>query len=381
MIYQNIFRALPAKKGAELDAMDEGADVQDTQDKSWPTLVLVYEIYLHLIKHPAITESILKQFLTESYIQCLLDLFESNNVNERDYLKQVVHKLYAKVIKRRKVFRKMFNNHFISLVYERPTANGANEILDIYSSIISGFAVPLRSEHVDFFKHFLTPLLKVQTCSDFYEELLRCILIFLNKDKGLSKILLNTVLEFWPYGNTAKEIGFIITLYEAMDFITELDDIEDHVEPLFKRIAICLNSEHVQIIDRSMTFFEKDSLLNLVRTYPNMVYSVIVPPIERQIKEHWHEILKNNFKDLKTILMEVDENSYQKVCKKLVSVQEKKLTKRLELDTKWKILESRIKESKPDYQAPTLPFNSNTLVSEFNDLYLKVGKKDQLSQN
>jgi len=100
--------------------------------------------------------------LSEDFILNLLDLFESENAQERDYLKQITHKLYSKVVKRRRAFRKMFNNHFLTLIYERPTAHGANEILDIYASIISGFAVPLRPEHSGFFKNFLTPLLKLQ---------------------------------------------------------------------------------------------------------------------------------------------------------------------------------------------------------------------------
>ena len=141
------------------------------QDKSWPTLILVYEIFLHLVKHEAISESKLKIFLTEQYIHRLLYLFETNNTHERDYLKQIVHKLYAKVVRRRKVFRKMFNNHFITLVHESEIANGVSEILDIYSSIISGFTVPLKPEHIDFFRHFLTPMLKVSSCSTFFEEL------------------------------------------------------------------------------------------------------------------------------------------------------------------------------------------------------------------
>lgn len=382
MIAINIFRPLSAKKASDLDAMDEGAGDGEVQDKSWPTLILVYEIFLHVVKHPAISETILKHFLTESYIQDLLELFESENVNERDYLKQIVHKLYAKVIKRRKTFRKMFNNHFLYIIYERPSSNGANEILDIYSSIISGFAVPLRPEHIDFFKRFLTPLLKVQTCSNFYEELLRCILIFLSKDKRLAGSLLRTLLDFWPYGNTAKELGFIITLYESMDFITDLDNFDDYKEPFFKRIAMCLNSDHVQIIDRSMTFFERDSLLSLIKDNADESYYILVPPIERQLKEQWHEMLKHNFKDLKSILQELDSYTYDKVCKEYASAQKAKVDKRRSLDSKWKILEEKIKVNEPDYEPPALPFQSKSLVADFNDLYLSVGKKDQLtSQN
>lgn len=149
-------------KNIDLDATEGNVQNEEIIDKSWPTLEILYEILMTIINHPVMSESILKYFLTEGFIQNLLDLFESQNNQERDYLKQITHKLYSKVVKRRRLFRKMFNNHFITLVHEKPTANGPNEILDIYAAIISGFAVPLRPEHIEFFKNFLTPLLKMQ---------------------------------------------------------------------------------------------------------------------------------------------------------------------------------------------------------------------------
>lgn len=143
--------------------MTEGnAETEEVLDKSWPTLEILYEILINIVQHPVMSESVLKYFLTEGFIQSILDLFESQNAQERDYLKQITHKLYSKVVKRRRLFRRMFNNHFITLIYEKPTSNGPNEILDIYAAIISGFAIPLRPEHVEFFKNFLTPLLKLQ---------------------------------------------------------------------------------------------------------------------------------------------------------------------------------------------------------------------------
>jgi len=50
------------------------------------------------------------------------------------------------------------------LIHENYKFNGAAELLDILASIISGFAVPLREEHVIFFKTVIIPLHKVQTC-------------------------------------------------------------------------------------------------------------------------------------------------------------------------------------------------------------------------
>jgi serine/threonine-protein phosphatase 2A regulatory subunit B' len=94
-----------------------------------------------------------------------LELFDSEESVERDYLKNILHKLYAKLVPRRKMIRKSMNECFFALIHENHKFNGAAELLDILASIISGFAVPLRDEHVIFFNNIIIPLHKVQTCS------------------------------------------------------------------------------------------------------------------------------------------------------------------------------------------------------------------------
>jgi len=59
------------------------------------------------------------------------------------------------------MIRKAINECFFSLIHETHKLNGAAELLDILASIISGFAVPLRDEHVIFFKNVIIPLQKV----------------------------------------------------------------------------------------------------------------------------------------------------------------------------------------------------------------------------
>lgn len=44
------------------------------------------------------------------------------------------------------------NDCFQTLIHENFKFNGSAELLDILASIISGFAVPLRDEHIIFFK-------------------------------------------------------------------------------------------------------------------------------------------------------------------------------------------------------------------------------------
>lgn len=103
----------------------------------------------------------MKVFITHSFIQEFLDLFDAEEPREREYLKNILHRLYAKLVPRRKMIRKAINDCFHTLIHENYKFNGASELLDILASIISGFAVPLREEHVIFFKTVIIPLHKV----------------------------------------------------------------------------------------------------------------------------------------------------------------------------------------------------------------------------
>lgn len=103
----------------------------------------------------------LKIFITHQFIQEFLDLFDSEEPKEREYLKNILHRLYAKLVPRRKMIRKAMSDCFLTLIHETYKFNGVAELLDILASIISGFAVPLREEHVVSFKTVMIPLHKV----------------------------------------------------------------------------------------------------------------------------------------------------------------------------------------------------------------------------
>ena len=70
-----------------------------------------------------------------------------------------MHKLYAKLVPIIKVIRRVITECFHLLIHEIHKFNGVWELLDIMASIISGFAIPLREEHVIFFKNIIIPLI------------------------------------------------------------------------------------------------------------------------------------------------------------------------------------------------------------------------------
>lgn len=77
----------------------------------------------------------------------MVDLFDSEDPRERDYLKTILHRIYGKFMALRTPIRIQVMNLLLKVTYEHETHNGLTELLEILSSIVSGFNVPLKPEH------------------------------------------------------------------------------------------------------------------------------------------------------------------------------------------------------------------------------------------
>lgn len=109
------------------------------------------------------------------------------------------------------------------------------------NTIVSGFTVPLKNEHVDFFKTILIPLYKVQTFPVFCGELYKCSMIYLQKDNNLALCLLEGILKYWPHANVAKEHYFLPLLAEILEYC-KMDLLKPLIEKVFKKMVKCLES-------------------------------------------------------------------------------------------------------------------------------------------
>lgn len=97
MIEKNIFRPLPNLKKTNLGFSDAGVEQEDEIDPAWPHLQGIYEFFLNLVINEAVDVKALKLYVTPQFVQEFLELFDSEESVERDYLKNILHKLYAKV--------------------------------------------------------------------------------------------------------------------------------------------------------------------------------------------------------------------------------------------------------------------------------------------
>ena len=238
----NLFRVFPPK-------LHSGGAIDEDEpffDPSWYHLQVVYELLLRFVMSPVVDVKVARKYMDNSFISRLLDLFDSDDPRERDCLKTVLHRIYGKFMGNRPFIRKAVSNIFYRFVFETDHYNGIAELLEVFGSVISGFAKPLKEEHKLFLWKALIPLHKPKTVGVYLPQLTYCITQFIEKEPKLTGTVIRGLLKYWPVTNSQKEMMFLGELEEVLE-LTEMADFQKCVVPLFRRIAQCLNSSHFQV--------------------------------------------------------------------------------------------------------------------------------------
>jgi serine/threonine-protein phosphatase 2A regulatory subunit B' len=246
----NVFRPLPPALHESAAAIDPGAAPDDEEepylDPAWPHLQLVYELLLRYVVSPDTDTKVAKRYVDHAFVLRLLDLFDSEDPREREYLKTVLHRIYGKFMVHRPFIRKAINNVFYRFIFETERHNGIGELLEILGSIINGFALPMKEEHKLFLSRALIPLHKPKSVAIYHQQLSYCIVQFVEKDYKLADTVIRGLLKYWPVINCQKEVLFLGELEEVLE-ATQPAEFQRCMVPLFKQIGRCLNSSHFQV--------------------------------------------------------------------------------------------------------------------------------------
>ncbi|THG20048.1 hypothetical protein TEA_018589 [Camellia sinensis var. sinensis] len=247
MVSTNLFRTLTPQPRE--NKVSEGFDMDEEEpmmDPAWPHLQIVYEFLLRFVASPETDAKLAKRYIDHSFVLRLLDLFDSEDPREREYLKTVLHRIYGKFMVHRPFIRKGINNIFYRFIFETEKHNGIAELLEILGSIINGFALPLKEEHKLFLVRALIPLHKPKCIPMYHQQLSYCITQFVEKDCKLADTVIRGLLRYWPITNSSKEVMFLGELEEVLE-ATQPPEFQRCMVPLFRQIACCLSSSHFQV--------------------------------------------------------------------------------------------------------------------------------------
>ncbi|KAK8604214.1 hypothetical protein V6N13_099163 [Hibiscus sabdariffa] len=119
--------------------------VEDYMKPSWQHLQIIYKLLLRYVVSSDTETKIAKRYIDHTFVLNLLDLFDSEDSKEKEYLKMVVHRIYGKFVVHRTCIRKAINNIFYRFIYETERHSGVGELLEILESIINGFMKNIQS--------------------------------------------------------------------------------------------------------------------------------------------------------------------------------------------------------------------------------------------
>jgi len=242
----------------------------------------------------------------------LLQIFQSEDPREREYLKTILHRIYGKFMSLRSFIRKSINHEFYAVIYENERHNGIGELLEILGSIINGFALPLKTEHKCFLRNVLIPLHKVQRLQTFHQQLSYCITQFIDKDNALSLSIVCGLVKYWPLTSSSKEVLLLNELEEIIE-ISPSNTLQAFVQPVFKQLARCVQNQHFQVAERALFFWNNDLIGSMTSDHKQEVFPLIVPALHRIKSTHWNTTVHSLSQNVSKMLVEIDADLYSKI--------------------------------------------------------------------
>ncbi|KAL9314340.1 hypothetical protein ACSQ67_019792 [Phaseolus vulgaris] len=307
MCASNLFRVFPPKFRASASA--SGGETEDEElmfDPSWSNLKIVYDLLLQFINYNALDQKVAKLHIDNAFIVRLLDLFDSEDPRERDCLKTILHRIYGKFMVHRPFIRKCVSDIIYRFVFETERHNGIAELLEIFGSVICGFALPLKEEHKMFLCRVLIPLHKPKSVSSYHQQLTYCVVQFIDKDPTLASTVITGLLKYWPVTNSQKELMFISELEEILD-ATIMTEFQKVMVPLFRRIACCLNSYHYQVAERAHLLWNNEHIFDIVSQNRQVILPLVFTALVHNTQYHWNRAVLNHTENMRKMLSQMDE--------------------------------------------------------------------------
>ena len=312
MVRVNLLRTLPPQTEDYDPEEDEPA-----MEVMWPHLQVVYEFFLRFIVSTEVNGKVAKRYVDQSFIRSWIELFDAEDPRERDYVKTVLHRMYGKFMSYRSSIRKIISQVFFRFIYEtgryvydrydslllaRDTKyifsslhrhNGIAELLEILGSIINGFAIPLKKEHIQFLERALIPLHKPRGVAVYHPQLSYCVSQYVEKDPETIVPIVQGLVHYWPWTNAAKQVLFLNELEEILELCRgeQLIQIQDS---LYKLLAQCLGSAHFQVAERALYYWNSEHLC--VNVLSQNKASVLLPyvfgPLSKSAAGHWNQAVE-----------------------------------------------------------------------------------------
>ena len=105
--------------------------------------------------------------------------------------------------------------------------------------------------------------------------------------------VIHGLVRFWPWTCSSKQVLFLNELEEIMELCRgdQLNQVQDE---LFKLLAACLGSEHFQVAERALYFWNSEHLcVNvLAQSRAPIFLPYVFPPLSKNAAGHWNQTVE-----------------------------------------------------------------------------------------
>ncbi|KAI9846326.1 MAG: hypothetical protein M1837_004179 [Sclerophora amabilis] len=379
MFSKNLFRPIPPPMNPQGEAFDPEED-EPVLEVAWPHIQVVYEFFLRFIESQDFNTNIAKQYIDHQFVLQLLELFDSEDPRERDFLKTTLHRIYGKFLNLRSYIRRSINNVFFQFIYETERFNGIAELLEILGSIINGFALPLKEEHKLFLTRVLIPLHKVKSLSMYHPQLAYCIVQFLEKDAGLTEEVVLGLLRYWPKVNSTKEVMF---LNEVEDIFEVMDPAEfaKVQEALFNQLAKSVASPHFQVAERALYFWNNEYFCNLVSDNVEIILPIMFAPLYENSKGHWNRTIHGMVYNAMKLFMEINPQLFDDCSHDYTEMQNNAEQRQLTRQNKWDAISAQAKRAQVNGNSNKIRSGMGALKGANVGSPMRVDEVDPITQD
>ncbi|CAI0468913.1 unnamed protein product [Linum tenue] len=332
MISANLIRPLPPSCNNNVHhptPAEESEDLKSSLSPLWSHLQPIYEILIRLLINVDPKSHHSRLIIDRQFLLSLLDLFQSEDLRERESLKNVYHRIYSKFTFYRAFMRKSMNDVLLHYAFEAEKHSGIGELLEIWGSIINGFTVPLKEEHKLFLMRVLIPLHKTKGMMVYHRQLAYCVSQFVQKEPILGGLVIRGILRYWPITNCHKQVLLISELEELVENISP-DHYRRLALPLCTQVTRCLNSWNSQFVpvflgfpvstlvaERALYLWNNDIFVKMATSAIEDVFPVVVEGMEKNMKWHWSSSVKQLTENVKKMLEEMDPTLYDKCLQEI----------------------------------------------------------------
>eukprot|EP00484_Ammonia_sp_Unknown_P000393 CAMPEP_0197022400 /NCGR_PEP_ID=MMETSP1384-20130603/3299_1 /TAXON_ID=29189 /ORGANISM="Ammonia sp." /LENGTH=688 /DNA_ID=CAMNT_0042450443 /DNA_START=67 /DNA_END=2130 /DNA_ORIENTATION=+ len=293
----NLFRTLPLMSKKKFVKGDE--EEEPFFDPAWLHLQLVYELCLRFLISNDIDKKVMQKYLMGSFVLNLIQLFQSEDLRERDYLKTILHRIYGRFMPLRQQIRTEIANECYRYVYGGSRGvHGIAEFLDIFSSIINGFSIPVKDEHKAFLRNVLLPLHKCDKYEVYFQQLADCCVLFVNKEQSIATTVLGGLLKFWPRLSPTKQAFYLREMLNVIGALVEHENgfsypkYKDIILLCVDKIFECMESPHFQVADQALSLWKDTVMLYLSKCQKDMIWRRLFIIFKNIQLNHWNAGIK-----------------------------------------------------------------------------------------